>query len=73
MAKKLLESSDDALQSCCELLETRRDVLTALEEELKQMESSYEEIVVWFHMEDRPKGKEKRFHRRSIGNAMKIT
>lgn len=44
---------DDSLQSCRQWLETRRDIqLNGLEQELRQMESSYEEIVVWFHMED---------------------
>lgn len=45
---------DDSLQSCRQWLETRRDIqLNGLEQELRQMESSYEEIVVWFHMEDK--------------------
>ena len=54
VAKKLESSDDEALQSCRELLSSRRDVqIKALEEELKQMEASYEEITVWFHMEER--------------------
>lgn len=45
---------DDSLQSCRQSLEKRRDIqLNGLEQELRQMESSYEGIVVWFHIEDK--------------------
>ncbi|CAK9000889.1 unnamed protein product [Durusdinium trenchii] len=44
---------DESLISCRELLESRRENLAGLEDELKLMESNYEEIVVWFSMEDK--------------------
>ena len=48
-------AEDESLQSCQELLEARKDEkLRGLEEELKHMECRYEEIVVWFSMEDCP-------------------
>lgn len=42
--------------TCRELLCSRRDIqINGLEQELQQTESSYEEILVWFHMEDMKK------------------
>ena len=44
---------DDVLLGCQRLLASRIEELQKLEAELKQLEEKYEEIVVWFHMEER--------------------
>ena len=44
---------DDVLLGCQRLLASRIEELEKLEAELKQLEEKYEEIVVWFHMEER--------------------
>ena len=44
---------DDVLLACQRLLASRIEELEKLEGELKQLEEKYEEIVVWFHMEER--------------------
>ncbi|CAJ1405811.1 unnamed protein product [Effrenium voratum] len=53
LQKKMGSSEDASMDECAQAMTQQVEVLAGLEAEQRELEARYEEIVVWFHMEDK--------------------